>query len=149
MLHWEEIAIYKGLQSIIQIHQSITSSEEVVDKIFSHNDYFISKGFQPNLPMQLRSSRTVFCYGFDTDLLRFCDAETIKLNLTDYDPSWAVSNVYVLQSKRSMKIEFKSRAIASKFLELKSLKIWNNHNLGIFLPTTLKFLMNIHCKILK
>ena len=101
----------------------LLSSEKVVDKIFSHNDYFISKAFQPNLPIQVRSSRTVFCYGFDTDLLRVCDAETIKQNLTDSDPSWEVSNVYVLQSKRSMKIEFKFRATASKFLELKSINI--------------------------
>ena len=73
--------------------------------------------------MQLRYARTVFCYGFDTGLLGACDAETIKNCLIDATPSWEVSNVYILQSKRSMKIEFKSRTIANKFLELKSINI--------------------------
>ena len=40
----------------------LLSSEKVVDDIFIHKEYFTSKGFQPNLSMQLRSARTVFCY---------------------------------------------------------------------------------------
>ena len=99
------------------------SSENIVENIFSHNDYFISKGFQPNLTIQLRTARTVFCYGFDDSLLRACDSETIKQSLIDASPSWEVSSVYILQSKRSMKIEFKSRTIANNFLEMQSINI--------------------------
>ena len=99
----------------------LLASEKVVENIFNHSDHFINKGFQPNLTIQLRTARTVFCYGFDATLLGACDSETIKQSLVD--ASWEVSSVYILQSKRSMKIEFKSRTNANKFLEVKSINV--------------------------
>ena len=99
----------------------LLNSESVVEKVFDCSEHFISKGFQPNLTIQLRTARTVFCYGFDTNLLEACDTETIKHALIA--GSWKVSNVYILQSKRSMKIEFKSRSSANKFLEEKSINV--------------------------
>ena len=99
----------------------LLSSESVVDKVFDNKEHFNNNGFQPNLSMQLRTARTIFCYGFDTSLLGACDAETIKQALTD--ASWEVANVYILQSKRSMKIEFNSRSVANKFLEENSINV--------------------------
>ena len=92
------------------------ASESIVEKVFSNCEHFTDKGFEPNLTMQLRTARTVFCYGFDTSLLEVCDCEAIKTELTQ--ASWDVSNVYILQSKRSMKIEFKTRAKANEFLNI-------------------------------
>ena len=99
----------------------LLASESVVEKVFSNSENFSNKGFEPNLTMQLRTARTVFCYGFDPSLLDVCDAETIKNELTQ--ANWGVSNVYILQSKRSMKIEFNSRATANKFLMENSINI--------------------------
>ena len=101
--------------------KALLSSESVVEKVFEHKDHFNNNGFQPNLSMQLRTARTVFCYGFDTSLLGACDNETIKQALTD--ASWDVTSVYILQSKRSMKIEFNSRLAANKFLETNSVNV--------------------------
>ena len=99
----------------------LLNSESVVEKVFDCSEYFTSKGFEPNLTIQLRTARTVFCYGFDISLLEACDPETIKQALIEV--GWEVSNVYVLQSKRSMKIEFKSRSSANKFLEVKAINV--------------------------
>ena len=84
-------------------------------------EHFNSNGFQPNLSMQLKTARTVFCYGFDSGLLGACDTETIKQALIA--ASWEVASVYILQSKRSMKIEFNSRTAANKFLEANSVNV--------------------------
>ena len=113
--------MFKDLFPFTQICQVLLSSESVIEKIFEHNEHFNNNGFQPNLPMQLRTARTVFCYGFDTSLLGACDNETIKQALTD--ASWDVTSVYILQSKRSMKIEFNSRLAANKFLETNSVNV--------------------------
>ena len=71
--------------------------------------------------MSLKTARTVFCYGFDPALLSTHDGDSIKQDLIAND--WMVSSVYVLQSKRSMKIEFSSRDAANKFLKLKHVNI--------------------------
>ena len=99
----------------------LLSSEKLVDDVFKHEIFFVSSGFQPSLTMALKTARTVFCYGFDPVLLSTYDNEAIKQNLIAED--WMVTSVYVLQSKRSMKIEFKSRDAANKFLKLKNINI--------------------------
>ena len=99
----------------------LLASEDLVERVFSNCEHFKSKGFDPCLTMQLRTARTVFCYGFDTSLLDACDSETIKTELIQ--ANWGVSNVYILQSKRSMKIEFKSRATANEFLKVNSINV--------------------------
>ena len=99
----------------------LLSSEKLVDDIFKHESFFANSGFQPALTIALKTARTVFCYGFDSELLRTYDSDSIKQSLID--ASWKVTSVYVLQSKRSMKIEFVSRAVANQFLKLKSINI--------------------------
>ena len=96
-------------------------SEKLVDDIFKHELFFTNIGFEPTLTMALKTARTVFCYGFDSVLLSTHDCEAIKQHLIDAE--WMVSSVYILQSKRSMKIEFNSRAAANQFLKLKSINI--------------------------
>ena len=110
--------IYSPSHKYIKV---LLSSENVVEKVFEHREHFNSNGFQPNLSMQLRTARTVFCSGFDSSLLGACDAETIKQSLTDAE--WEVTSVYILQSNRSMKIEFSSRAAANKFLDTNSINV--------------------------
>ena len=114
----QTLKVYAPSHKYIKV---LLQSEKLVDDIFKHNLFFSNKGFQPALTMALKTARTIFCYGFDPNLLATHDAEAIKQHLIDAD--WKVSSVYVLQSKRSMKIEFQCKTTANQFLKLKSINI--------------------------
>ena len=99
----------------------LLSSEKLVKEIFNVQSFFHDSGFDPSLTMQLKTARTVFCFGFDTDLLRTHESEALKQLLIDAE--WEVETVYILQSMRSMKIEFKSRDEAHKFIQSDNVNI--------------------------
>ena len=63
-------------------------SEKIVNEIFKHEEYFSNIGFEPTLTMALKTARTVFCYGFDSDLLSTHGCEAIKQHLIDAE--WMV-----------------------------------------------------------
>ena len=99
----------------------LLATEKLVDDVFNAESFFCDNGFKPALTMPLKTARTVFCFGFDPALLGTHDNDSLKQLLID--ASWKVVSVYILQSKRAMKIEFKSRVFANKFLEQDSINM--------------------------
>ena len=117
--HIQFIRIYFPSHKYIKV---LLSTEKLVDDIFNVKLFFADNGFDPVLTMPLKTARTVFCFGFDPALLTTHDKDALKQLLIEAE--WKVENVYVLQSQKSMKIEFKSRDEANKFLKC------DNFNIG-------------------
>ena len=56
----------------------LLSSEKLVEEIFNVQSFFRDNGFDPTLTMQLKTARTVFCFGFNSDLHRTHDTDKLK-----------------------------------------------------------------------
>ena len=106
------IRIYFPSHKYIKV---LLASEKLVENVFNEQALFSDHGFDPALTMPLKTARTVFCFGFDSVLLTTHDKDELMQLLIDAE--WKVESVYVLQSQKSMKIEFKSRDEANKFLK--------------------------------
>ena len=116
--HIQFIRIYFPSHKYVKI---LLATEKLVEDVFKARTFFNDKGFDPALTMSLKIARTVFCYGFDPALLTTHDKDALEQLLID--ANWQVESVYVLQSQKSMKIEFKSRDEANKFLKCDHINI--------------------------
>ena len=85
----------------------------------------------PRLPMALKAAHTVYCSNFDLALLDAYTHTAIREHLTHAE--WNVKNVYIMNSKKSFKIEFTTTKEARKFVASKTTSIG-----GIQLPQNTK-----------
>ena len=88
------------------------------------------KGFYPRISLALKASRTIFCAGFDPILLQTYDKDYIETYLEN--KGWKIVNIYIFKSKTTLKLEFESKELASKFLnntntEVGGIKILQKH----------------------
>jgi len=108
------------------MHNIIMHSAEIASKYFftekkelnkalKKKNNFIAAGFEPRLTMPLKAVRTVFCYGFDSALLTTYSAFDIGEQLRQAE--WNVRNIYIMDSKKSFKIELNTTLEAKKFIE--------------------------------
>ena len=90
-------------------------NEEELNKVFTCKEFFERKKFFPRILRTLKTKRTVFCSGFDTSLLETYDKNDIK-DLLEKD-NWGVSEIFVMNNYRSLKIEFVTIHQARTFLD--------------------------------
>ena len=68
------------------------------------------------MSLGLKANRTAYCHGFDSALLGAYTPLDIKNTLIAQPEKWKVVGVYIMRSKKSLKIEFKSSEQARKFI---------------------------------
>ena len=90
-------------------------SEDMLNKVLDKFDLFKAVGFEPKIMMALKAARTVYCHSFDPTLLLTYTHNKIKELLIQDE--WDVKNVYIMNSKKSFKIEFKSTKQAQMFTD--------------------------------
>ena len=76
-------------------------SEEQLNKVLLNKEYFEESGYYPRLTMALKASRTIFCTGFDTALLRTYNKDQIKEMLSN--TGWKVAKVHIMKRKTTFK----------------------------------------------
>ena len=108
----ESTNIYAPTRDSIKV---LFPSENEINKIFANIDQFKTAGLEPKISMGLKSKRTVFCFGFDLTLLSTYTHEELCQDLKD--SGWKVNAVYIMQSKKSFKIEFLTTNEAKKFID--------------------------------
>ena len=97
-------------------------SEFELNKVLDNEQVFIQAGLTPKITMKLKVKRTVFCAGMDPAFFNtYCGEDIVGLLV---DKGWQIAGVYILQNNRGMKIEFKTKGQANKFLKE------SNTNLG-------------------
>ena len=125
--HIPKLRIYAPTRNSIKV---LFYNEDDLNKVLICKDFFEDKGFYPKLPISLKASRTIFCSGFDPVLLQTYSKE----HIVDYLESngWLITDIYILKSKTSFKLEFPSTALANSFLndsntEVGGIKILPEH----------------------
>ena len=108
----ESTNIYAPTRDSIKV---LFPSENEINKIFANIDQFKAAGLEPRISMGLKSKRTVFCFGFDLTLLSTYTPEELCQDLKD--SGWKVKAVYIMQSRKSFKIEFLTTNEAKKFID--------------------------------
>ena len=88
-------------------------SDDEVNKVLANTEHF--NPFQPKISMALKSSRTIFCIGFNEAILRMYNSVDIREELEGR--GWEIAGIYTMKNSKAMKIEFKTSKIAKKFLE--------------------------------
>ena len=83
--------------------KAIFVKEEELNKVIINKQYFEGEGYYPRLSMATKASRTIFCSGFDTALLRTYDKETLKELLVN--SGWKVAEVHIMKGNNTFKIE--------------------------------------------
>ena len=94
--------------------KAIFPSEIEVNKIFANKDTFNNAGINPIISLTLKAKRTIFCTKFDISLIQTYSKPDILEFLKN--GGWEVVDIYILKNNRSLKIEFKTIATATKFL---------------------------------
>ena len=95
--------------------KALFPTEKEINKVLKKTQNFIAAGFEPRLSMSLKAARTVFCYGFDPALLNtYTTPQDIEEQLTQAE--WKVRKVFILNSKKSIKIEMLDTKEAKKFI---------------------------------
>lgn len=96
----------------------ITSNEKDMDTIFSAEmcGKLESEGFTPLMPPELKSQRTVICFGLD-DLAYDNSPQEIKAELEGQNEWLSIQEVYKFPKTNTIKITCASSAIAKKATE--------------------------------
>ena len=97
------IKVYDPSRDSIKV---LFPTENDVNKVLANAADFKAAGFDPRISMKLKADRTVYCHGFDPILLSTYEPEHIKETLKNLPEKWKVVGVYIMQSKKSLKIEF-------------------------------------------
>ena len=92
----------------------IFQTEEEANKVLENKVHFYEKGFDPKITMAMKASRTIFCAGFDQDIITRYNQDDIKGYLEQR--GWKVEGVYIMRNSRAIKIEFKTKQEATSFL---------------------------------
>ena len=93
--------------------KAIFYNEEQLNKVLELREYFEQAGYYPRLSMADKASRTIFCAGFDTALLRTYNKDTIKEILMN--SGWKVAEVHVMKSNNTFKIEMQTKKKQQSF----------------------------------
>ncbi|CAL4067497.1 unnamed protein product, partial [Meganyctiphanes norvegica] len=71
--------------------------------------------------MALKTAGTIYCFGFDPSLISAYSQNNIEEILTT--ANWKIRGVYIMNSKRSFKIEFQTTTEAKRFIVSKNTSI--------------------------
>ena len=110
--------MYKPAMNSIKV---LFPTDSEVDKVIKNEEAFKNENFEPKMSLSLKACRTIFCTHFDHTLLQIYDKNDI-VNLLK-EQKWKVRDVYIMNSKKSFKIELSSRKEALKFLKQESINI--------------------------
>ena len=108
----KKLRIYSPSRNSIKV---IFPTDTELNKVFEHKNEFSLAGYTPTLSMSLKAERTVFCSGLVSSLFTTHSKEQMKSELIA--KGWEVEEIYLMQSNLSIKIEMKSTAQATKFIE--------------------------------
>ena len=97
--------------------KALFPDEKNLNKALNKSTVLKSAGFEPRLSMALKAARTVYCYNLDNTLLNTYTQQDIKENLIQAE--WKVKDVYIMNSKKTFKIEMETTAEAKKFINSK------------------------------
>ncbi|CAL4163837.1 unnamed protein product [Meganyctiphanes norvegica] len=86
--------------------KAIFINEADINKAIELTDTLKTAGFEPRISMALKTARTVYCFGFDPSLIAAYSQNNIEEILTT--ANWKIRGVYIMNSKRSFKIEFQT-----------------------------------------
>ena len=89
-------------------------NEPALNKAIIKTEILKAAGFEPRMFLALKASRTVYCHSFDDSLITSYTPTNMKDNLIQ--GGWKVNNIYIMNSKKSLKIEFLDSAQANKFI---------------------------------
>ena len=88
--------------------------EKNVNKALKKSEALKSAGFEPRLSMALKAARTVYCFNLDDTILNTYTHEDIKDRLIQAE--WKVKGVYIMNSKKTFKIEMETTLEAKRFI---------------------------------
>ena len=107
----EILCIFQPSGDSIKVH---FPDEKNVNKALKKCEALKSAGFEPRLSMALKAARTVYCFNLDDTILNTYTHEDIKDNLIQAD--WKVKGVYIMNSKKTFKIEMDTTLEAKRFI---------------------------------
>ena len=110
----ELLRIYQPSRDSIK---ALFPDEKNLNKALNKSTILKAAGFEPRLSMALKASRTVYCYNLDDTLLNTYTQHDIKENLIQAE--WKVKDVYIMNSKKTFKIEMETSEEARKFINSK------------------------------
>ena len=116
----ELLHIYQPSRDSIKV---IFPDEKNVNKAMTKSAALKSAGFEPRLSMALKAARTVYCFNLDDTLLNTYTQQDIKESLQQAE--WKVKDVYIMNSKKTFKIEMETTQEARKFINNKRTAVGN------------------------
>ena len=110
--------MYKPARHSVKV---IFPTEADIDKVMEHEEEIKTEQFEPRMSLSLKACRTIFCTNFDQSLLETYTKE----NIMDFlkQQKWKVKDIYIMNSKKSFKIEMTSRKQAQDFLNKETIDI--------------------------
>ena len=97
--------------------KALFPDEKNLNKTLKKSTVLKAAGFEPRLSMALKAARTVYCYNLDDTLLNTYTQQDIKEHLTQAE--WKVKNIFIMNSKKTFKIEMETTEEARKFINSK------------------------------
>ena len=109
--HIELLRIYQPSRDSIKV---LFPDEKNTNKAITKSAALKSAGFEPRLSMALKAARTVYCFNLDDALLSTYTQHDIKESLKQAE--WKVKDVYIMNSKKTFKIEMETTVEAKRFI---------------------------------
>ena len=110
----ELLRIYQPSRDSIK---AMFPDEKNLNKALNKSTVLKAAGFEPRLSMALKAARTVYCYNLDDTLLNTYTQQDIKELLTQ--AKWKVKNIFIMNSKKTFKIEMETTVEARRFINSK------------------------------
>ena len=100
----ELLRIYQPSRDSIK---ALFPDEKNLNKALNKSTVMKAAGFEPRISMALKAARTVYCYNLDDALLNTYTQQDIKENLIQAE--WKVRDIYIMNSKKTFKIEMETQ----------------------------------------
>ena len=110
----ELLRIYQPSRDSIK---ALFPDEKNLNKALIKSTALKAAGFEPRLSMALKAARTVYCYNLDDTLLNTYTQQDIKDHLIQAE--WKVKNIFIMNSKKTFKIEMETTEEARRFINSK------------------------------
>ena len=94
--------------------KALFPDEKNLNKALRKSAELSAAGFEPRMSMALKAARTVYCYNLDDTLLNTYTQLDIKESLKQAE--WKVKDIYIMNSKKTFKIEMETTEEARKFI---------------------------------
>ena len=115
----ETLNTYKPSHNSIKV---LFPNENQANKALDKYTELKNAGYEPRIPIPLKTARTVYCYALDPSLLStYSTPEILKSHLLS--DGWKARDIVIMNSKKSFKIIMETTSEARKFIASNSTRI--------------------------